>query len=177
MICLNSLPYSSVSVETYCSLVLKSRTYLPLVLKELWLVVLIGCGITAELIYKGTLKTMSPEPSVCRMGCYNCQWRTLSSVLFLVALLQRVAELEKVNAEFLRTKQQLEQEFNQKRAKFKELYLAKEGKFSIIWIILMCNETLAVNNPLVKTNFCYASYCSSFVCAHCLLSVSQFAGG
>uniref|UniRef100_A0A8V1AMT9 Rab GTPase-binding effector protein 1 n=2 Tax=Gallus gallus TaxID=9031 RepID=A0A8V1AMT9_CHICK len=43
-----------------------------------------------------------------------------------IALLQRVAELEKVNAEFLRTKQQLEQEFNQKRAKFKELYLAKE---------------------------------------------------
>ncbi|XP_036610269.1 rab GTPase-binding effector protein 1 isoform X1 [Trichosurus vulpecula] len=43
-----------------------------------------------------------------------------------VSLQQRVAELEKVNAEFLRTKQQLEQEFNQKRAKFKELYLAKE---------------------------------------------------
>ncbi|XP_061461399.1 rab GTPase-binding effector protein 1 [Rhineura floridana] len=42
------------------------------------------------------------------------------------ALRQRVAELEKVNAEFLRTKQRLEQEFNQKRAKFKELYLAKE---------------------------------------------------
>ncbi|XP_077167160.1 rab GTPase-binding effector protein 1 [Paroedura picta] len=42
------------------------------------------------------------------------------------ALLQRVAELEKINAEFLHTKQQLEQEFNQKRAKFKELYLAKE---------------------------------------------------
>ncbi|KAM7139896.1 rab GTPase-binding effector protein 1 isoform 1-T1 [Macrochelys suwanniensis] len=42
------------------------------------------------------------------------------------ALLQRLAELEKVNAEFLCTKQQLEQEFNQKRAKFKELYLAKE---------------------------------------------------
>ncbi|XP_028564338.2 rab GTPase-binding effector protein 1 isoform X1 [Podarcis muralis] len=42
------------------------------------------------------------------------------------ALLQRVAELEKVNAEFLRTKQHREQEFNQKRAKFKELYLAKE---------------------------------------------------
>ncbi|XP_025028637.1 rab GTPase-binding effector protein 1 isoform X3 [Python bivittatus] len=42
------------------------------------------------------------------------------------ALLQRVAELEKANAEFLRTKQNLEQEFNQKRAKFKELYLAKE---------------------------------------------------
>lgn len=44
--------------------------------------------------------------------------------------------MEKVNAEFLRTKQQLEQEFNQKRAKFKELYLAKEGKFSILGIIL-----------------------------------------
>ncbi|XP_074153798.1 rab GTPase-binding effector protein 1 [Sminthopsis crassicaudata] len=43
-----------------------------------------------------------------------------------VSLQQRVAELEKVNAEFLRTRQQLEQEFNQKRAKFKELYLAKE---------------------------------------------------
>ncbi|XP_059573292.1 rab GTPase-binding effector protein 1 isoform X2 [Alligator mississippiensis] len=49
-----------------------------------------------------------------------------SSTFLTVALLQRVAELEKVNAEFLRTKQQLEQEFNQKRAKFKELYLAKE---------------------------------------------------
>ncbi|XP_018408880.1 PREDICTED: rab GTPase-binding effector protein 1 isoform X1 [Nanorana parkeri] len=42
------------------------------------------------------------------------------------ALQKRVEELEKRNAEFLRTKQQLEQEFNQKRAKFKELYLAKE---------------------------------------------------
>uniref|UniRef100_A0A8C5JX83 Rab GTPase-binding effector protein 1 n=1 Tax=Jaculus jaculus TaxID=51337 RepID=A0A8C5JX83_JACJA len=41
-------------------------------------------------------------------------------------LQQRVAELEKINAEFLRAQQQLEQEFNQKRAKFKELYLAKE---------------------------------------------------
>lgn len=40
-----------------------------------------------------------------------------------------MAELEKINAEFLQAKQQLEQEFNQKRAKFKELYLAKEGKF------------------------------------------------
>ncbi|KAJ6655757.1 hypothetical protein lerEdw1_004810 [Lerista edwardsae] len=47
-------------------------------------------------------------------------------VCLFSVLLQRVAELEKVNAEFLRTKQHLEQEFNQKRAKFKELYLAKE---------------------------------------------------
>uniref|UniRef100_A0A2K6T0S0 Rabaptin, RAB GTPase binding effector protein 1 n=1 Tax=Saimiri boliviensis boliviensis TaxID=39432 RepID=A0A2K6T0S0_SAIBB len=43
-----------------------------------------------------------------------------------VSLQQRVAELEKINAEFSRAQQQLEQEFNQKRAKFKELYLAKE---------------------------------------------------
>ncbi|XP_063809743.1 rab GTPase-binding effector protein 1 [Pseudophryne corroboree] len=42
------------------------------------------------------------------------------------ALQKRVEELERINAEFHRTKQQLEQEFNQKRAKFKELYLAKE---------------------------------------------------
>uniref|UniRef100_A0A8C0W0J4 Rabaptin coiled-coil domain-containing protein n=1 Tax=Castor canadensis TaxID=51338 RepID=A0A8C0W0J4_CASCN len=43
-----------------------------------------------------------------------------------VSLQQRVEELEKINAEFSRTQQQLEQEFNQNRAKFKELYLAKE---------------------------------------------------
>jgi hypothetical protein len=48
---------------------------------------------------------------------------------FPVSLQQRVEELEKINAEFSRTQQQLEQEFNQNRAKFKELYLAKEGKF------------------------------------------------
>uniref|UniRef100_A0A6I8R8N6 Rab GTPase-binding effector protein 1 n=1 Tax=Xenopus tropicalis TaxID=8364 RepID=A0A6I8R8N6_XENTR len=42
------------------------------------------------------------------------------------ALQQRVQELERDNAEFHRTKQLLELEFNQKRAKFKELYLAKE---------------------------------------------------
>ncbi|OCT95174.1 rab GTPase-binding effector protein 1 isoform X2 [Xenopus laevis] len=42
------------------------------------------------------------------------------------ALQQRVLELERDKAEFLRTKQLLEQEFNQKRAKFKELYMAKE---------------------------------------------------
>lgn len=54
----------------------------------------------------------------------------LTSIFFFpVSLQQRVAELEKINAEYLRAQQQLEQEFNQKRAKFKELYLAKEGKF------------------------------------------------
>ncbi|KAG8587333.1 hypothetical protein GDO81_005638 [Engystomops pustulosus] len=42
------------------------------------------------------------------------------------ALQKRVEELEVMNAEYLQIKAQLEQEFNQKRAKFKELYLAKE---------------------------------------------------
>lgn len=42
-------------------------------------------------------------------------------------LQQRVAELEHERAEILKLKQQLEMEFNQKRAKFKELYLSKEG--------------------------------------------------
>ncbi|XP_063060093.1 rab GTPase-binding effector protein 1 [Engraulis encrasicolus] len=41
-------------------------------------------------------------------------------------LQQRVAELEQEKADFLKLKQQLETEFNQKRAKFKELYLSKE---------------------------------------------------
>ncbi|XP_058857113.1 rab GTPase-binding effector protein 1 isoform X2 [Acipenser ruthenus] len=39
---------------------------------------------------------------------------------------QKAIELEQERAEFQRRKQQLEQEFNQKRAKFKELYLSKE---------------------------------------------------
>lgn len=42
-------------------------------------------------------------------------------------LQQRVAALEQERADFIRRKQQLEAEFNQKRAKFKELYLSKEG--------------------------------------------------
>uniref|UniRef100_A0A8C9SYN7 Rab GTPase-binding effector protein 1 n=1 Tax=Scleropages formosus TaxID=113540 RepID=A0A8C9SYN7_SCLFO len=41
-------------------------------------------------------------------------------------LQQRVEALEKERAELLKFKQQLEMEFNQKRAKFKELYLSKE---------------------------------------------------
>uniref|UniRef100_A0A8P4GBX3 Rab GTPase-binding effector protein 1 n=1 Tax=Dicentrarchus labrax TaxID=13489 RepID=A0A8P4GBX3_DICLA len=41
-------------------------------------------------------------------------------------LQQRVAALEQERAEFIKLKQQLEAEFNQKRAKFKELYLSKE---------------------------------------------------
>lgn len=42
------------------------------------------------------------------------------------AMQTRVEELERMNAENVQVKAQLEQEFNQKRAKFKELYLAKE---------------------------------------------------
>lgn len=41
-------------------------------------------------------------------------------------LQQRIAALEQERAEFIKLKQQLESEFNQKRAKFKELYLSKE---------------------------------------------------
>uniref|UniRef100_A0A672QXB7 Rab GTPase-binding effector protein 1-like n=1 Tax=Sinocyclocheilus grahami TaxID=75366 RepID=A0A672QXB7_SINGR len=41
-------------------------------------------------------------------------------------LQQRAAEQEQDRADFLQLKQQLEMEFNQKRAKFKELYLSKE---------------------------------------------------
>lgn len=38
-----------------------------------------------------------------------------------------MAALEQERTEFIRLKQQLEAEFNQKRAKFKELYMSKEG--------------------------------------------------
>ncbi|KAL3043243.1 hypothetical protein OYC64_021045 [Pagothenia borchgrevinki] len=41
-------------------------------------------------------------------------------------LQQRVEALEQERAEFIKLKQQLEAEFNQKRAKFKELYMTKE---------------------------------------------------
>nr|DBA33343.1 TPA: hypothetical protein GDO54_001041 [Pyxicephalus adspersus] len=47
-------------------------------------------------------------------------------IITAAALQKRVEELEKKNADFLRIKQQMEQEFNQKRAKLKDLYLAKE---------------------------------------------------
>lgn len=43
-------------------------------------------------------------------------------------LQQRAAALETERADFIKLKQQLEAEFNQKRAKFKELYVAKEGE-------------------------------------------------
>uniref|UniRef100_A0A8L0DJ58 Rabaptin, RAB GTPase binding effector protein 1 n=1 Tax=Oncorhynchus mykiss TaxID=8022 RepID=A0A8L0DJ58_ONCMY len=46
--------------------------------------------------------------------------------IIISVLQQRVAALEQERAEFVKRKQQLESEFNQKRAKFKELYLSKE---------------------------------------------------
>uniref|UniRef100_A0A8C1F0R1 Rab GTPase-binding effector protein 1 n=1 Tax=Cyprinus carpio carpio TaxID=630221 RepID=A0A8C1F0R1_CYPCA len=46
--------------------------------------------------------------------------------LLLKVLQQCTAEQEQDRADFLKLKQQLEMEFNQKRAKFKELYLSKE---------------------------------------------------
>lgn len=39
-----------------------------------------------------------------------------------------MAALEQERTEFIKLKQQLEAEFNQKRAKFKELYMSKEGE-------------------------------------------------
>lgn len=53
--------------------------------------------------------------------------RPCFAYFFSEALQQRLAALEQERAEFIRLKQQLEAEFNQKRAKFKELYLSKEG--------------------------------------------------
>uniref|UniRef100_A0A096M896 Rabaptin, RAB GTPase binding effector protein 1 n=1 Tax=Poecilia formosa TaxID=48698 RepID=A0A096M896_POEFO len=50
----------------------------------------------------------------------------LGPLILPEVLQQRVAALEQERAEFIRLKQQLEAEFNQKRAKFKELYLTKE---------------------------------------------------
>lgn len=44
---------------------------------------------------------------------------------------QSAAEQEQERDDFLKLKQQLEMEFNQKRAKFKELYLSKEGDFAL----------------------------------------------
>lgn len=59
-------------------------------------------------------------------------------------LQQRLAGLEQERAEFLRLKQQLEAEFNQKRAKFKELYLSKEGMDPAS----VCAQALLLNTRL-----------------------------
>lgn len=47
------------------------------------------------------------------------------------ALQQRVAALEQERAEFVLVKEQMEAEFNHKRAKLKELYISKDGEESV----------------------------------------------
>uniref|UniRef100_A0A3B5MKV5 Rab GTPase-binding effector protein 1 n=1 Tax=Xiphophorus couchianus TaxID=32473 RepID=A0A3B5MKV5_9TELE len=57
-------------------------------------------------------------------------------------LQQRVAALEQERAEFIRLKQQLEAEFNQKRAKFKEMYLTKERRYPKIVKLVLLHKSL-----------------------------------
>uniref|UniRef100_A0A672ZQV0 Rab GTPase-binding effector protein 1 n=1 Tax=Sphaeramia orbicularis TaxID=375764 RepID=A0A672ZQV0_9TELE len=57
---------------------------------------------------------------------YCCSYSCFYFLQHPEVLQQRVAALEQERAEFIKLKQQLEAEFNQKRAKFKELYLSKE---------------------------------------------------
>ncbi|XP_013886763.1 rab GTPase-binding effector protein 1 [Austrofundulus limnaeus] len=59
-------------------------------------------------------------------------------------LQQRVAALEQERTEFIKLKQQLETEFNQKRAKFKELYMSKEGELK--------RQTVALENYQTELN-------------------------
>uniref|UniRef100_A0A667YI40 Rab GTPase-binding effector protein 1 n=1 Tax=Myripristis murdjan TaxID=586833 RepID=A0A667YI40_9TELE len=58
--------------------------------------------------------------------CCNFSQVILHNAHSTGVLKQRVAALEQEREEFIKLKQQLEAEFNQKRAKFKELYLSKE---------------------------------------------------
>ncbi|XP_010775451.1 rab GTPase-binding effector protein 1 [Notothenia coriiceps] len=57
-------------------------------------------------------------------------------------LQQRVEALEQERAEFIKVKQQLEAEFNQKRAKFKELFVSKEVELK--------KQTLALDGAQVE---------------------------
>lgn len=68
-------------------------------------------------------------------------------------LQQLAAEQEQDRTDFLKLKQQLEMEFNQKRAKFKELYLSKEGRSNILFKI-------SADGPLryKKNFFVYLKY-------------------
>uniref|UniRef100_A0A8C4S5M1 Rabaptin, RAB GTPase binding effector protein 1 n=1 Tax=Erpetoichthys calabaricus TaxID=27687 RepID=A0A8C4S5M1_ERPCA len=58
----------------------------------------------------------------------------------LKVLHQRVLDLEQEKAEYLRVKQHQEQEFNQRRAKFKELYLSKEGELKKQGVALQASQ-------------------------------------
>lgn len=72
---------------------------------------------------------------ICYASIFYCPSCGITCIIYCIvyflnnseALQQRVAALEQERAEFIKLKQQLEAEFNQKRAKFKELYLSKEG--------------------------------------------------
>lgn len=65
-------------------------------------------------------------------------------------LQQRVAALEQERAEFIKLKQQLEAEFNQKRAKFKELYLSKEGTNGHDTLAFLWCDSMATPVPLLS---------------------------
>ena len=102
----------------------------------------------------GTQGSSSPLPKAHRLANGAPGWPTSQPE---VSLQRWVDRLEKINAEFLRAQQQLEQEFNQKRAKFKELYLAKEGKCmsslkphtetGLKNVRFLCSTVLSLNKP------------------------------
>ncbi|XP_051786743.1 rab GTPase-binding effector protein 1 [Erpetoichthys calabaricus] len=65
---------------------------------------------------------------------------TASPQLDARVLHQRVLDLEQEKAEYLRVKQHQEQEFNQRRAKFKELYLSKEDELKKQGVALQASQ-------------------------------------
>ncbi|XP_055513791.1 rab GTPase-binding effector protein 1 isoform X2 [Leucoraja erinacea] len=69
-------------------------------------------------------------------------------------LQERLNELEQAKADFLRRKEQLEFEFNQKRAKFKELYLAKEEELKRQNVALLSaeNDVTRLQVQLIEAN-------------------------
>ncbi|XP_078278177.1 rab GTPase-binding effector protein 1 isoform X2 [Rhinoraja longicauda] len=74
--------------------------------------------------------------------------------LGIAMLQQRLNELEQAKADFLSRKEQLEFEFNQKRAKFKELYLAKEEELKRQNVALLSaeNDVTRLQVQLIEAN-------------------------
>ncbi|XP_078278178.1 rab GTPase-binding effector protein 1 isoform X3 [Rhinoraja longicauda] len=73
--------------------------------------------------------------------------------LGIAMLQQRLNELEQAKADFLSRKEQLEFEFNQKRAKFKELYLAKEElKRQNVALLSAENDVTRLQVQLIEAN-------------------------
>uniref|UniRef100_S4REM9 Rabaptin coiled-coil domain-containing protein n=1 Tax=Petromyzon marinus TaxID=7757 RepID=S4REM9_PETMA len=67
-------------------------------------------------------------------------------------LQRRVRELEESQAALLKEKQQLEADFSQKRAKFKELYLAKEGGAACFnWVLHAMTDELKHSQAQLTT--------------------------